>query len=231
MENLLKLMVLVLELSFLGIFVAFNPLLLISELVIILKSKKPLLNTLIFMIGVATPLILFALVGAVIFQEDTYLQPFHSSIQLSPVVNIAIGIILILIAIRQFINHQDLPAKTAEAFKKSTASLSYASIFSFAFFRSALSFTSIIGILAATKLIKEYTDNYILILLGVFWTICIGMLPFLGLLGASLKRPDALKFLEQRVDPILNKNYKASIKWICLILGIYFIAKGLIVIF
>lgn len=228
---MLKFFILVLELSFLGIFVAFNPLLLVSELVIILKSKRPLLNTIIFMTGVALPLIIFALIGAVIFQEDTRIEPLHNSIELSPVVNIAIGVILILMALRQFINHQKPIANGADVFKKNTASLSYASVFGFAFFRSALSFTSIIGILAATKLIKEYTDNYIIILLGVFWTICIGMLPFLGLLGASLKRPDALKFIEQRVDPILNKNYKASIKWICLILGIYFAAKGLLVIF
>ena len=225
--NFLSFVALLLQLSFFGIFVAFNPMLLLSELLIVLRSKRPILHSAVFLAGVSLPLIIIATIGAVIYNEDTTVHPFNSSIKLSPVLNILIGVILLLVSLRLFIIKQPTKPKKNSTHTL-TQQLSYLPLFWFAFFRSAVSFTSILGIIAATKVLKEYTDNYLVILLGLFWTISIGMLPFLGILGYSVKRPENIKTIEQRIDPIMNKDYSGSVKWLILVAGLYFIVKATI---
>ncbi|MCA9332503.1 GAP family protein [Candidatus Saccharibacteria bacterium] len=224
--NIVEIVIVFLQLSFFGIFVAFNPMLLVSELLIILRSKRPLLFSLVFIMGASIPLIVIAAIGAAIFKEDTVIRPFGSDIKLSPFLNVLIGVILLLVSVRLFFNGK---ISTAHKVSKNSANnMSIWALFWFAFFRSALSFTSIIGIVAAAKVIKDYTDNYFVSLLGLFWTILIGMLPFWGLLGYSIKRPESIKVIENKIDPILNINYKNSIRWVLLIAGVFFIFRGLI---
>lgn len=227
--NLFNFVVLILQLTFFGIFVAFNPMLLLSELLIVLRSKQPLLHSIIFLAGVSLPLIIIAAVGAFVFEEDTSVRAFNSNIQLSPVLDLLIGIILLLIAARLFFV-RDIVLKQKSNKRSSpaiTERLSYWALFWFAFFRSAISLTSIIGIVAATKVIKEYTDNYAIILLGLLWTITVGMLPFLGMLGYSVRKPETIKTLEQKIDPIMKRDYSGSVKWMILVIGAYFFVRAI----
>ncbi len=222
LSNLFNFIIIFIELTFLGLLVAFNPLLLVSELAIILKSKRPLLNAIVLIAGIATPLVLLAIVGGLIFDESTEIRTFNINIHLSPLLNIVIGFILVLIGLRlQFFPK---PAKTK---RLQAHQLSLGSLYGFAFFRSALSFSSIIGIITATKIIKDATDNYIVVLLGLFWTISIGMIPFLGMIGFSMKRPDSIKSLESRIDPLMNRSYKPVAIWGCILLGSYLIVIGI----
>ncbi len=224
--NILQVVVVIIELTFLGIFVAFNPLLLVSELAIILKSKRPLLNSIILIAGVATPLIIIAIVGGFVFNENTQVRSFSHDIRLSPILNIIFGVILVLVGLRL----RFFP-KTSNPKKLDSVNMSGISLFWFAFFRSALSFTSIIGIVAATKIIKDMTDNYLVVLLGLFWTICVGMIPFLGMIGYSIKRPETIKNIEERIDPLMNRSYKPILIWGCLILGFYLLSLGILKIY
>jgi hypothetical protein len=219
--NILNFIVIFLELTFLGLFVAFNPLLLVSELAIILKSKRPILNAIVLVAGIATPLILLAIIGGLIFNDSTSINAFDINIHLSPLLNIIIGFILVLIGLRMRFFPKPVTRKKLQA-----SDLSVASLYGFAFFRSALSFSSIIGIVTATKIIKDATDNYIVVLLGLLWTISVGMIPFFGMIGFSLKRPDSIKSLERRIDPFMNRSYKPLAIWGCILLGSYLIIVG-----
>lgn len=225
--NLLTIIITFLELTFFGLLIAFNPLLLVSELAIVLRSKQPIFHALVFAVGAITPLVLIGVVGSFMFNEQTQVQSFDISIRLSPVLDFLIGTCLALIGIRILMfTRKSAPKKSARTSKKAHSS-SVISLFAFAFFRSAMSFTSIIGIVAATKVLKSTTDNYLWILLGLFWAISVGVSPFVGLIGYSVKRPDSVRALEQRIDPFLNKDYRPLLGWISLVVGGYFLLVSL----
>lgn len=209
------------QLTFLGVLVAFNPMLLVTELAIILKSKRTIINATAFALGIISPLIIIAMIGALVFNQDTQFSAFKHSVSLPPLLNIVIGAILLLIGLRLRFFPNSTRTKSAPS-----PDLSLGSLYLFACFRSALSFTSIVGIITATKIIKDYTDNYFLVLLGLLWTICVGMLPFFGLIGYSLKRPDSVEYLEERINPIVNRSYRPVVIWVCLVLGSCLISIG-----
>ncbi len=221
--NILNFIVIFLELTFLGLFVAFNPLLLASELAIILKSRRPILNAVVLVAGIATPLVLLAIVGGLIFNESTQVNAFNIKLDLSPLLNIMIGFILVLVGLRLHFFPKPPSEKRLQANE-----LSVGSLYGFAFFRSALSFSSIIGIITATKIIKDATDNYVLVLLGLFWTISVGMIPFFGMIGFSLKRPASIRNLEHRIDPLINRSYKPLVALGCILLGSYLVFSGIL---
>jgi hypothetical protein len=219
--NVIQIFLVFVQLTFFGIFIAFNPLLLMSELAIIIKSKRPLLYATVLVLGVATPLVLIAIIGSIFFDDSTSIEAFHINIEVSPLLNIILGATFLGVALRISTAKEPVKQKPLSADK-----LALKPLFIFAFFRSALSFTSIIGIVAATKVLKDLTDNYALVLIGLLWTICIGMLPFVSMIGYSVKRPETVKTIQDKVDPLMNRSFRPIIIWGCVILGGFQIAVG-----
>ncbi|HSX53635.1 MAG TPA: GAP family protein [Patescibacteria group bacterium] len=195
--------------SIAGLLIAFSPMLIITDLLIVLKSKRPLLHTVVLLGSVALPLLLLSLVAAIFIKPDSdiSLRGLAEKISLPPLVDILIGITLIIYAIkrfRRFKYHSPDSVKTAKIGKAPPSKLM--PLFMFGFFKTLLSVTNIFAILFVTKLITSNKLDPLLALLILFWTIAVGIIPFLIIIYYQKNRRQYLIRLQNKIDNILTDN-------------------------
>ena len=215
-------------LTFLGLMIAFSPLLIMVNMIIVLTNKRPILNALVLIAGVAAPLLLIAILAqAFIDPSDTFsLGSIVEKIQLPALIDILLGVSLLALGLKRAASYKNDGTPPGHIdLQPPTDNLR--SLFAFGFFKSLLSATNIFAILFVIKLTKVNNLSPALGLLALFWTIAIGLVPLFMALYYHEFRPERLKQLNRRLNDILSTNIQLIIVIASLSAGAYFLLTGI----
>jgi len=214
--------------TLLGLLVAFSPMIVIVNLLVVLKSSRPILRTIVLMAGIAAPLLLISGL-AILFMDpkgDISFRGLSEKISIPPIIDLAFGAWLLAFAYRRY-QHSLLhgPKKTANLIlKKPPDKLS--ALFTFAFVKSSLSVTNLFAILVITNLIITKQVHQPLATIAVLWVILIGLIPFGVILYFYFFKHERLEKLSGQVDALLNKNIDAAINLGIALIGAFFLLHG-----
>lgn len=205
--------------TFLGLFIAFSPMLIVVNLLIVLKSKKPILHAIALILGILTPLIIVAGLGLLLINptSEISLSAIGAKIQIPPAIDILFGISLFVMATKQFLKPVVKINPTTEFHIPND---NFWSLYLFGFMKSLLSATNLFAILVVVKLIIESSLNPIFDLAILIWTLVVGMVPFIIVLYYHRSRKDYLIKLNKRLNEIMARNLRRLI-----IVGLYSLAS------
>jgi hypothetical protein len=220
--------------SIAGLFIAFSPILIVTNLLIVLRSKRPIFHAVVLLASIVLPLLLLCGIAtfALESEADIGLKELSSNLSLPPLANVFIGIVLLVFALRKFKQLKYAPLEPKKVAKPSKQLPTGAvPLFIFGFMKTLLSLTNIFAILFVTKLVTVNDLAPLLALLVLFWTIAVGMIPFLIIIYyRKNRRADLLRF-QNKVDTILQENIKLYLLIGLGGLGVAMAAVGLIHIF
>lgn len=204
--------------TFLGLFIAFSPMLIMVNLLIVLKSKRPILHAVALILGIITPLLIVAWIGLQFINPDSQISisSISASLQIPPLIDISFGLALFGVAIKQMLKPPELFAKASE-FKIPTDT--FGAMFAFGFMKSLLSATNLFAILVMVKLIIESSLNPMLDLIILLWTLAVGLIPFAIVLYYHRFRKGYLLKLNKKLNEIMARNLRRVV-----IVGLYAVA-------
>lgn len=200
--------------SIAGLFIAFSPLLIITDMLIVLRSRRPLLHTGILLMSIALPLIVLGIAASFVIKPDTAIDLKAISVKLSvpPLFTLLLGCILGGMGYSRLgrLRHEKgIKHPPKKSMKPPPAKL--LPLFTFGFMKSLLSVTNIFAILLVTKLIVTQNMNPLGALIILFWTIAIGLIPFFIVIYYHHNRRERLLNLQSRVEARLAVNLQLYI--------------------
>lgn len=214
-----------------GVIVSFSPTLFLTELAILTRSKRPLIHTIAFMIGISIPVILYIALAVVITDAgNNFTMPNAREVIGSlPIVSIIAGILLFSSGLRLKTDRK-VVNESEEATKESPESpekiFHTKTLFWFGLIKMGTSLSSIAAILLGVSFIKSFVTRGVFQAMALVWFIVISLLPFLGI--ASLKRyaPKTFARLQKSSDRVTAFNWLKVLRWVLLASGIYLIIYG-----
>jgi len=217
--------------TLLGLLIAFSPMIVVVNVLVVLKSKRPILRTVILMAGMAAPLLIVAGLAALFLDANTQvsLRGLNERINIPPLINLAFGLWVIVLGLRRikYSNNNRGPKKTANLIMKHPPD-KYSALFWFAFIKSSLSVTNLFAILLVSKLVIANKVTQPLATIAILWAILIGLVPFGVILYFYFFKHERLEHLSDQVDGLLNRNLDRAINLGLLILGGAFSVSGVI---
>ncbi|HEY4964604.1 MAG TPA: GAP family protein [Candidatus Saccharimonadales bacterium] len=224
--NIVGLIVNLFVLTFLGLLIAFSPMLIIVNMVIVLTTKRPIWNALILTAGVVTPLILIAILAEIFIGPHTSISisSISAKIQLPSIIDLLFGITLIIVALKRAYTYKQEEVHQVKSL--TPPSDKPKSLFIFGFLKSLLSVTNIFAILLVVQITKTYNRMPIVNVLGLFYTILIGIIPLMLIIYYRQYRPGSLAKMNQKLDNLLKTNIQLFIVILLLLFGVYFIISG-----
>jgi hypothetical protein len=222
MDSLVTLLYVTIALLVLGVLLAFSPTIILTEIAVLTKSKKPFLYSVFFIAGVAAPILLFGAIAVLFIDPSsnfTIPQTKHI-LKILPVLDVLIGILFIIAGIQvgKKRSHQAKKEITADDVIFSTGKL-----FWFGFLRTATRLSGLAAILLAAQLIKQNLDTGISTVVSLVWLVIIAITPLVVLL--LLQRSDSKYFVK-----IASYSDKvASLSWRKIIsIGLIVVGTGMI---
>lgn len=217
--------------TILGFLIAFSPMIVIVNVLVILKSKRPILRTLVLMAGMAAPLIIVSVLAYRFLEPNSQvsLRGITDKISIPPLFDLALGVWLASLAIKrwQYSKQHDKPKKSADLImKKPPDKLS--GLFGFAFIKSTLSATNIFAVLVVAKTLITHSIDEPLAAIIILWVILVGLLPFLIILYLYFFKHERLELLSDQVDKLLNRNLDFAITLILGLAGSFFCLQAIL---
>lgn len=210
--NILELIFDFILISIAGLFIAFSPMLIITDLLIVLKSKKPLLHAVVLLVSIATPLLLLCFFAVNVIKPDTNISisAVNAKLNVPPFINFLLGWVLLAIGFKKFMDLKYRPLQEATEVKKpKTPPSKLFPLFVFGFMRTLFSLTNVLAILFVTKLIVSNKLNPLLAFFIVAWTITVGLVPFFAIFYAQKNKRQYLLKLQAILDTRMSTNVKA----------------------
>lgn len=198
--------------SLAGLFIAFSPMLIITDLLIVLKSKRPILHAIVLLVSIAIPLFLLAIVASTFIKPDTNisLSSVNDKLNIPPLITLTGGLILAIVGFKNFRQLKYRPLKPgAEVKTGKKPPTKILPLFIFGFMKTLFSLTNVFAILFVTKLIVSNKLSPGLALLIVAWTIAVGLVPFFAIFYYQKNRHDYLLRLQANLDARMSANVKA----------------------
>lgn len=213
-------------LTFLGLMIAFSPILIIVYTVIVLTTKRPILNAIILIAGVAAPLLLIALIANIFIDPNTTINfsDIAEKVSLPAIVDIIFGLALFVVGFRRVRNGRSTEQKE-QPFRAPPDNPK--SLFIFGFFKSLLSVTNIFAILLVVQIIKAHSRQPFVDLLAILWTILIGVVPLLLIIYYRQFRPQSIEKLSDRINGLLRRNLQLILIILIFVGSSYFFVSGL----
>ncbi len=215
--------------SILGLLIAFSPMIVIVNLIVVLKSSRPILRTLILMTGMVIPLIIVASLANLLLTANAQIsfRWLAEKISIPPLINLAFGLWLIGVGWRrwQYSAAHNGPKKPLSLIMNHPPD-KFSGLFTFAFIKSALSITNIFAILVVCNLVITKNVKEPMAVIAILWVILIGLLPFGVILFFYFFKHEKLEQLSSRVDNVLNRNIDTVINLGLIGLGAFFAVLG-----
>lgn len=215
----------ILLITMLGLLIAFSPMLVLVNVLVVLKSKRPILRTTVLMAGMALPLLIIAGLAAAFLEPDSQvsLRGLSEKISVPPLLDFVLGLWLLSLAAKRwrYTKLHGTHQKTSSLVSRNPPD-KLSALFMFAFFKSILSVTNIFAILVLAKFMMVHSIPQPFSTLAVAWVIIIGLVPFLVILYYYFFKHDMLEQLDKQVDKILSRNLDAAITIGLLAAGIFF---------
>jgi len=217
-----------LTLTTLGVIVAFSPILVVTELTVLTRSKQPARHIVAFILGIATAigLLLFIAITSIFSIDPGYvivLPSVHEIIRAAPLADLLIGILLLVTGIRMY--RTKVSAKNSAP--SSDKSPGTKSLFWFGFLKMVTSLSSITAILLATRLIKTSVPEGTIQWIAVVWLIGISLLPFIVIAVLQNRKPASFAKIQRVSDKATLVNWRSVIALAFCIIGACFAVSGI----
>lgn len=205
-----------LVISLAGLFIAFSPMLIITDLLIVLRSKKPILHAAVLLASIITPLLIIAFIASLLVKPDTQvsLSAINEKINVPPLLSVLIGAILVAYGLSRFIQlrYRPLRPKSIEDVRPEKAPPSkLLPLFTFGFMKTLFSVTNVFAILFVTKLIVTNHLGPMLAFFVIFWTVLVGLVPFLVIFYYQKNKRDYLLRVQALLNQRMSENVKAYV--------------------
>ena len=216
--------------TFLGLLIAFSPMLIVVNLLIVLKSKRPILHAVALILGILSPLILVAGIGFLFINPSTdiSLGSISAHFHLPPIIYMVFGASILSLAMRQALKPPRQFAKVSEFHIPND---NFWALYGFGFMKSLLSATNLFAILVVVSLIVQSSLNPMFDIIILVWTLAVGMIPFGIVLYLHRFREGFLVKLNKRLNQIIARSLRRLIIVSLYCLGSFFIFKGLLGVF
>lgn len=215
----------ILLITMLGLLIAFSPMLVLVNVLVVLRSQRPILRTAVLMAGMVLPLLIIAGLAAVFLEPDSQVsfRGLSDKISVPPLLDLLLGLWLISLALKRwrYTKTHGTHKKTSKLISKNPPD-KLPSLFMFAFFKSILSVTNIFAILVLAKFMLVHSIPQPFSTLAVLWVILIGLVPFLIILYYYFFKHDMLEQLDKQVDKLLSRNIDVAITLGLLAAGLFF---------
>lgn len=228
MNELISLLTVCLAVIFAGLFVAFSPVLIATELAVISRPQSSLGHVIALVAGIATPIIALVLLAALFldpYQEvDMKIAQLRLSINVAPLVNMFAGILLIGLGLWLNQRPTDRP-KRVKRFSVDKL-VTKTSLYWFGLLRMLLSLTSIAVLLVAMRYIKTNITNNVMQMVLSLVLIGIVLLPFVGIILLHVKDPSRFVRIQQATTAMSRINYQKLLANACSVTGVLLILIG-----
>lgn len=215
--------------TLLGLLIAFSPSLIIINLLLTLKSAKPIRDTIVLIAGAILPLIILLLVLIFWVQPDGSFRLGHSLSQygIPPLIDLLVGLSLLGYAAWRRFGRQAVikkPKGMSERTKKMIANPS--SIFSFAFVRSSLSVIRLLAVIYLAKTIVLSGRRPIVEFLATVWVIALAMAPLIAAPFLYKYRPQVLETTQAGIDRLMARDLSNIVTLIITLVGAWLTVHG-----
>ena len=220
--------------TILGLLIAFSPMLVIVNVLVVLKSKRPILRTIVLMAGIVLPLVIIAYLGLTFIDASSHvsLRGLNEKISIPPAINLLFGAWLLGLAAKRYSYVQTHKApKKPSSLKIKNPPDKLLNLFIFAFLKSTLSVTNLFAMLAITQLVIINSVKQPSLTLAIIWAILIGLIPFGIILYSYYFRHEQLEKLSAQIDALSRRNLDAVINLALATVGGFFFINGLIHLF
>jgi hypothetical protein len=225
--DLVQLLSNLLLISFLGLLVAFNPMLIVVDIMLVLKSRRPILNTAILAAGfVSSIVLLFAIASSVIDPDSQVsLRKLKDNLELPPLVDILAGTLLLGYALKRRRNYAPRPQQAANNFKVPEKPYQ---LFVFGFVKAILSITNLFAVLILAKLAVTNDWNIARGLVAVLWLLLVGVIPLAAIAYFRQFRHESLVNIDKRINRIMSRDTALLITYVLGVTGALFTISGLV---
>lgn len=226
--DLVQLVSNLLLITFLGLLVAFNPMLIVVDIVLVLKSSRPILNTIILTSGFVTSIVILFTVASLVIDPDSQisLARLKEGLNLPPLIDILAGCLLLFYAIaRSRRPKTNRPSKSSSNFKIPEKPYQ---LFAFGLVKAALSVTNIFAILVLAKLSATNDWNVAVGLMAIVWLLIVGVIPLAAIAYYRQFRHESLLTIDKRLNAIMSRDIQAMLTYALGVAGVLFIASGLV---
>ncbi len=214
--------------TFLGILLAFNPMLLVVDVLLVLRSKRPILNSIILTAGfVSAILLMLAIAGALVDPDSQIsLSKISGNLRLPPLVQVLAGGLLIGYAAKRY---RDKPSGTpSKQIHKIEVPQKPHQIFLFGFLKTPFSATNIFAVLILARLAAVNNWQPASAVIAAVWLLLVGIIPLVAVVYYHQYKNHYLVRLNQRIDRALTYDFGNIITIALAIIGAVFAAMGVV---
>jgi hypothetical protein len=213
---------------FLGLLIAFNPSLIVINLLLVLESRRPIRDTMILIAGVILPLIIIFLIAVFWLKPDSSFQLRGSlpDIKIPPLIDIIFGLGLLVYVWRRLHAKPNPQKPSAISARAKRMLVNPGSIFSFGFIRSGLSASSLLAVLMIAKTMIVNQTRPLVALLSVILAFVIGIAPLLVAPYLYKYNPNGLKKAQVFINKLLAKGSATLVTVLLTAIGVGFLMHG-----
>jgi hypothetical protein len=215
-------------LTLLGLLVAFNPLLIVVDFLLVLKSKRPIFNTVILLAGFATSLIILFLVANLLLSADSQisLKNVMNQRDIPSIVDLSAGFILLLYGFRKYKS----TTLESDALKRTEIKIpeSPKGIYVFALLKTSLSITNIFAVVILAR--QAIVSNWSIALgfLSLVFLLIIGIMPLLYIMYLHWFKKESLNTIDKRLNSLISRGTTNLLAYGLILIGLLFFIKGLV---
>ncbi len=212
--------------SLLGLILSFNPMLIVVDFLLVLRSKRPIFNTIMLLAGFATSVaIMFTLASMAISPDsDISIQKIKESFDLPSSVEVLAGLLLVGYGIKRY--------KIKSSFKSTRSLANFKlpegpiKIFLFGLVKSTLSVSNIFAILVLARQAVVGNWSVTISTMVLVWILIIGFLPLLYIMYLHWFRHQSLNRIDEKLNVWVQKDTSSYIAYGLILIGAIFAVKG-----
>jgi len=197
-------------LLFLGVILGLSPTLLLTYVLLLTKSQRPIWLSIFLIAGVATPILTLSLLSFWFIDPTAQIEvpKVRQIITIVPVIDIIIGTVLMFFGIRML---KELYASPSDKpYKAQSMVFTPKNVYFYGVVRTITRVSALGIMLVAGQLINKKSDGpYAAI--GILWLACVALAPLVGLLILSQKDAKVLHRLQRLSDGLSGKTWQACI--------------------
>ena len=212
--------------TFLGLLVSFNPLLIVVEFLLILKTKRPIFNSLLLLAGFVSAISLLFFVFSMIIDPNSQLSftKLKEGLDLPPIIDIAAGGLLMIFGIRKY-SRPKASQNIAKAIDIKIPDKPFG-IFIFGFVKAILSVSNIFAVMLLAR--QAVLSNWSLAIgfMAVIWLLIIGIVPLIYMMYLHWFKRDNLAVIDKKLNQLLSRDTTNLLAYGFVLIGIFFVTKG-----
>lgn len=228
MGPIVLLAIVIFGLIILGIIVAFSPTLILTQVAILTRSKRPILDSAALISGILVPIVIYgALAYLFVDQITTFQLPSpRTTIASLPFIDVLAGVLLLIAGLR--LRRPRQAQRAAAEAEQPHKLMSPKALFAFGLIKMATSLSSIAAILIGVQFIESYITGNVWQAMALIGFMVISIFPFLLIASLQAYFPHVFQRVKSSSDRVAQLDWISILSWMLILAGTGFVASGLL---